>query len=510
MSGKVYLVGAGPGDYKLLTLKGKECLEKAEVIVYDRLVNEDYLKCAPSNCEKIYVGKAASNHTLTQDEINQVLAKKALENKTVVRLKGGDPYVFGRGGEEAIYLLERNIPFEVVPGITSAIGGLCYAGIPITHRDVAASFHVITGHLKDGENTSINWDALVKMEGTLVFLMGLSSLDTICNNLKQAGMLPDMPVAVINWATTPQQKVVTGTLTTIYQEVKTAKLTSPCIIVVGKVVDLRAELNFFETKPLFGKTVVTTRARAQNSSLKAKLLDQGAHVLEFPTIKIKEIEENKALGQAIRNLTQYTYVIFTSQNAVDIFFKHLGDRGLDTRALASLKLVAIGSATYDKLKEYGICADYMPKRYVAESIVETIGEHLGPDDYVLIPRALKARTYLKEALSSFCKVEEISIYDTIPEDEGHEVIVKALENKQVDYITFTSSSTAENLVQLLGTEKIPMINDAKLISIGEITSKTMKQLGLNVYCEAEVFTIEGVIKAILEDALHNKGVYKND
>ena len=273
MSGKVYLVGAGPGDYKLLTLKALDCIKEAEVIVYDRLANPQYLELARPDAELIYVGKASSNHTMTQDEINEVLAVKAKEGKVVTRLKGGDPYVFGRGGEEGEYLLERNIAFEVVPGITSAIGGLCYAGIPITHRDYTPSFHVVTGHLKDETNDTINWNALAAMNGTIVFLMGLSNLHKICTNLMAEGMNPNTPAAVINWATRPNQKVATGTLVTLEEEVKKAGLTSPSLIVVGEVVRLREKLNFFENRPLFGQNIMVTRSRTQSSDLKAKLIE---------------------------------------------------------------------------------------------------------------------------------------------------------------------------------------------------------------------------------------------
>ena len=297
MKGKVYLVGAGPGDYKLLTLKGLECIRKADVIVYDRLANINYLKEAKKGCEFINVGKASSHHLLPQDQINRLIADKALEGKIVTRLKGGDPYVFGRGGEEGELLKAEGIEFEVVPGVTSAIGGLCYAGIPITHRDHASSFHVITGHLrKDGkENPEINWNALANMKGTLVFLMGVSNLKNISENLIKEGMSKDTPVAFVSWATRYNQRVVTATLEDAYEVAIREEVKPPTLIVVGTVVNLRDTLNFFEKKPLFGKSIMVTRSRSQNSKLVERIMDLGGNPIEIPTIKIEKVQDNKEL-----------------------------------------------------------------------------------------------------------------------------------------------------------------------------------------------------------------------
>ena len=308
MKGKVYLVGAGPGDYKLLTLKGLDCIREADVIVYDRLANVNYLKEAKSNCEFIYVGKASSQHTLPQEEINRVIADKAKEGKIVTRLKGGDPYVFGRGGEEGEVLKAEGIDFEVVPGITSAIGGLCYAGIPITHRDHASSFHVVTGHLRadDKENPEINWNALANTGGTLVFLMGVANLKKISENLIKEGKSKDTPVALISWATRPNQRVIISTLDEVHETAVREKVKPPTLIVVGSVVNLRETLNFFENKPLFGKNIMVTRSRTQSSSLVEKIMDLGGNPIEIPTIKIEKIENIMSLEQEIRQLTDYT------------------------------------------------------------------------------------------------------------------------------------------------------------------------------------------------------------
>ena len=506
MKGKVYLVGAGPGDYGLLTLKGLACIQEADVIVYDRLANKDYLKEAKSGCEMIYVGKASSNHTLTQDEINEVITKEALKGKIVTRLKGGDPYVFGRGGEEGEYLLQFNVPFEVVPGITSAIGGLCYAGIPITHRDYTSSFHVVTGHLKDDEHTSINWQALARMGGTLVFLMGVSNLEKICHNLITEGMSEEIPVAVINWATRANQKVVTGNLRTIGEVVKREKVTSPSLIVVGKVVELRDKLNFFEQNPLFGQTIVTTRARVQSSDLVSKLKALGAKVIEAPTIKIQPLQDQSRLEEAIKAIKSYSYLLFTSQNAVTLFFEQLYNQNLDTRALAHLQIGVIGKATKDKLKDYGICADILPERYVAEALCEKLIPRLTSDDRILLPTAKVRREVLQTELEKVCSVDVIPVYETVMDTTYREEVIQAIETGTIDYITFTSSSTVTYFKELVGEEAIRQLGDTQLISIGEVTSQTLQAYGLTHYKEAEKPSIEAIIETILNNQMKKERV----
>ncbi|QGU94318.1 uroporphyrinogen-III C-methyltransferase [Clostridium bovifaecis] len=498
MKGKVYLVGAGPGDYKLITLKGMDCIKEADVIVYDRLVNKNLLKNTKEGCEFIYVGKKSSNHTKTQDEINEIIAEIANKGKVVTRLKGGDPYVFGRGGEEGEYLKQRGIDFEVIPGITSAIGGLCYAGIPITHRDYASSFHVITGHLKD-ENSELDWESLCKLRGTLVFLMGIANLYKICTNLIERGKDKNTPVALINWATTPNQKVVEGTLENIYKRAIDEKIESPTLIVVGEVVNLRRELNFFENKPLFGKNIVVTRPRAQSSELVERIMNLGGNPIEFPTIKIEEIRPNEALDKEIENINEYSYIIFTSENGVKVFFDRLLELGFDGRRLGNLKVVAIGPATSKALRDRGIIADIIPKRFVGEAIVEELQEILSKEDKILIPRASEAREYLVKKLRKICSVVECKTYETIKGEVDKEEILEFLNEDKIDYITFTSSSTVKNFFEIIGVEKQDRLKDAKLISIGPITSKAIESFGLKVYKEASEYTINGVIKAITEN-----------
>lgn len=516
MMGKVYLVGAGPGDYKLLTLKAKECLERADVIVYDRLANEAFLKLAKEECEYINVGKASSNHMMPQEQINEVLAKKANEGKIVIRLKGGDPYVFGRGGEEGEYLFERNIPFEVVPGITSAIAGLCYAGIPITHRDVASSFHVITGHLKEGtkleqgENDELDWETIAKLKGTLVFLMGVANLEKITSKLRTYGKKDSTPVALISWATRYNQKVVVGTLEDISNKAKISGIKPPALIAIGDVVNLRSKLSFFENKPLFGKRIVVTRTRSQSSQLIDMIRDLGGEPLEFPTIEMQKIQDNAKLRVAIKYIKDYTCLVFTSPNAVEVFFEALEKADMDSRSLAHLKIAAIGVSTNNALKNHGIHADIMPPKAVAESLADTLVEQLSTSDYVLLPNSMLARDYLAQTLHEFCRVDEIHIYNTV--EAGDEVIVEgkpkleltneelllAMEKGEIDYITFTSSSIVHHFVNRLGRENLGKLGRTRLISIGEVTSKTMEEYGMKVYKEAGRASIEELVQCMCQ------------
>lgn len=498
MKGKVYLVGAGPGDFKLITLKGIECIKNADVIVYDRLANEKFLNYCKEDCTFIYVGKQSKNHFKTQDEINEIIYLEAKNGKNVVRLKGGDPYVFGRGAEEAEYLLERGIEFEIVPGVTSAIGGLSYAGIPITHREFASSFHVITGHLKD-ENEELDWESLSKLKGTLVFLMGMSNLKNICNNLIKCGKDNETKVAIINWATTNNQKVVTGTLDTIYDIAIKNNIASPSLIVVGEVVSLRNKLNFFEKKPLFSKNIVVTRSRSQNSKLVSEIINLGGNPIEFPVIKIEPIVPNYELDNCIENINEYNYIVFTSENSVNIFFERLNNLGLDSRVLYNSKIVSIGSSTTKTLNEKGIKSDIIPRKFVSEFVVEELKTMLNKDDKILIPRSYNAREYLINELSKISNVNECKIYKTVKDDSNKTNIQKLLNENKIDYITFTSSSTVKNFVEIIGAENLQQLKNTKIISIGPSTTKTILNFGLDVYKESKVYNINGIIKELIQD-----------
>lgn len=502
MKGKVYLVGAGPGDYKLMTLKGLECIKKADVIIYDFLVNTNYLKSAKKDCELIYAGKCANQHTLTQREINKLIVEKAQEQKVVVRLKGGDPYVYGRGGEEGELLYSLNIPFEVVPGVTSAIGGLCYAGIPITHRDYASSFHVITGHTREDGNTTenINWQALAQLEGTLVFLMGIKNLQQITDNLIKEGKSKDTPVAIIRWATRPNQQVFTTTLSDAYGMAKSQNIQSPALVVVGSVVNLRSKLNFFEQQSLFGKTVLVTRARNQNSEMVEEINDLGGYAIEAPMIKIEKILNNTNLINEIKNLHKYNYLILTSANSVDIFFETLTELKLDSRALSHLKVCAIGTKTAKHLIKYGIQADIVPTVHRLESLVEELQLILKPSDCILVPKALKSRSTLKDGLNNICCLREIPVYKTVIDTSERTSILRLLEDNSIDYVTFTSASTVINFIELLGKENLHKLKNVKLLSIGPITTQAMVSNQLFPHKEAKYATIEKLLEILIQDS----------
>lgn len=499
MKGKVYLVGAGPGDYKLLTLKGLECIKEADVIVYDRLVNKNYLKEAKKECELIYVGKESSNHTLSQENINKLIANKAKEGKIVTRLKGGDPYVFGRGGEEGEFLNSEGIEFEVVPGITSAIGGLCYAGIPITHRDHSSSFHIITGHLRDDnkKNPEINWNALSNIKGTLVFLMGVSNIKKISENLIKEGKEKNTPACLISFATRYNQKVVTSTLENLYEVSLKENIKSPTLIVIGDVVKLRDKLNFFENKPLFGKSIIVTRTRCQSSSLSSKISDLGGNAIEIPTIKIEKIKDNKELENEIKNIKDYNYLILTSKNAVDIFFDKLDELNLDCRHLSNIKVCAIGQSTENEIKKRGIISDIVPKKFASEYLFKELEKVLKPTDKVLIPRSKNARDFLVDNISKICEIKEVHTYKTLIDDTKKEEILEML--SLADYITFSSSSSVTNFVNIIGEDNLDKLNKIKVISIGEITTNTCNILKVKVYKQATSSTIESMIDTIIED-----------
>ncbi len=503
--GKVYLVGAGPGDPDLLTLKALKILKKAEVVVYDYLANKDLLFYVPEKAEKIYVGKKEGHHTLSQEEINKILVKKAKEGKLVVRLKGGDPFLFGRGGEEAEALSKENIPFEVIPGITSAIAVPAYAGIPVTHRNFTSTLAIITGHEAEGkEESKINFEALSKL-GTLVFLMGMKNLEAIVEELIKHGKSENTPVAVIRWGTTPYQVTVTGTLKDIVQKVKEKGLKAPAIIVIGEVVKLREILNWFEKKSLFGKKILITRTRKQAGTLKELLREEGALVLEVPVIEIKPLFEEH-LKERLKKVSEYDWIIFTSQNGVEIFFKKLFEAGFDSRALGRVKIAVIGKATFESLKRFGIIPDLIPEKEFTqegllsafESIKEEIkGKRIG------IFRAKEARDVLPEGLKSLsCEVEVIPVYETILPEESKSLIKKVFTEEKPEVITFTSSSTVSHFFSLL-KEVFPdkwtyLLDEVKFASIGPVTSKTLEEFGFKAYIEAKEYTISGLIQAIKE------------
>lgn len=499
--GFVYLVGAGPGDPGLFTIKGKELLEQADVVIYDRLVSPAIIAWANPQAEMIYVGKESSRHTLKQDEINALLAEKAGQGKTVVRLKGGDPFVFGRGGEEAIYVREHGFDFAVVPGITSAVAVPAYAGIPVTHRDATSSFAVITGHEKPGrETSSIHWDRISTGIGTLVFLMGVENLEYIATQLMEHGRAPETPVALIRRGTMPDQEVVTGRLDDIVRRVQAAGLKPPAIIVVGETVDLRRQLGWWETGPLWGKRILVTRSRAQASGLVKKIRGLGGEAIEFPTIEIEAEKNPEQLYQAFDRMEDYDWIIFTSVNAVDIFFRELKGRNRDIRCLAGIKLGAIGPATAARLQNLGLLAELIPDEFVAEGIIEKVKVMMTPREKVLLPRARGARDVLPAALEKLgAAVEEIYLYQAVPPRASASDIEKILAQR-FDYITFTSSSTVTNFVEILGERQAAAIcGNAKTVCIGPITAGTAREKGLKADITAGEYTIDGLLQGILTE-----------
>ena len=495
--GKVYLIGAGPGDPGLLGLKAKQCLETADAVVYDRLADPRILAFARKDAEMVYVGKASANHTMRQPDINKLLVKLAAEGKTVARLKGGDPFVFGRGGEEAIELLEAGQPFEFVPGVTSAIAVAEYAGIPVTHRHVATSFAVITGHEDPtkGEST-INWKGLATSVDTLVFLMGVENIERISSQLIANGRSADCPAAVIRWGTRPEQRTLVTTVGSAAADVKKYNLKPPAIFLVGEVVKLREQLQWFDNKPLFGKTIIVTRARAQASVLTNKLEAEGARVVEVPAIKIVPPADFAPLDKAIAEIADYKWLVLTSANGVEYFFNRLNAAGKDARALANVKIAAIGSATAAALKNYGITADLLPSAYKAEELAEALEGKITPGDKILLARAKVAREVLPQRLREIgAEVNVVTAYETVADCEDKDELVELLESGEASVVTFTSSSTVTNLLEVLGDKK-GLLNKAALASIGPVTSATLEKNGFKASITAAEYTIDGLMTAI--------------
>ena len=501
MKVNVYLVGAGPGDPGLITVKGKECIQKADVIIYDYLASPALLKYARESAELIYVGKKGGDHTLSQDQINALIVEKAKSGATVTRLKGGDPFIFGRGGEEAEVLFKAGLSFEIVPGVTSAIAAPAYAGIPLTHRKLTSTLAFVTGHEDpQKEETRINWEALATGIGTLVFFMGVKNLPQITRQLLDHGKPPDTPVALVRWGTTPSQVTVSGTLETIVGKVQSAGLKAPALIVVGDVVNLRPTLKWFEKRPLLGKRIIVTRARQQASDLIGRLSDLGAECLEYPTIKIIPPRDPQPLQKAVQNLSAYEWIVFTSVNGVIHFFEQLFATGKDVRALSRMQTAAIGPATAEQLRNFGLKSDVVPETYRAESVVDAFKKMNLNGKKILLPRAREARPILPVELTKMgAEVDEIPAYETIKATEKAEDLVRQLEEKQVDLITFTSSSTVKNFKTLLPAHRFKkLMQGVTIASIGPITTDTAKELDFEVHISAESFTIAGLVEAILQ------------
>jgi uroporphyrinogen III methyltransferase/synthase len=501
--GKVYLVGAGPGDPGLLTLKAKECIERADVIVYDYLANEAFLNYADNKAELIYVGKKGGSHIKPQEEINRLICDKAGKGLNVVRLKGGDPFIFGRGGEEAQELVKAGIPFEIVPGVTSAIAVPAYAGIPLTHRDYTSTVAFITGHEDPAKGESdIDWEKLATGVGTLVFLMGVGNLETIAAQLIQHGRSPETPVAVIQQGTVAGQKTIEGKLRHIADIAKREGIKPPGIIVVGDIVGLRTELNWFEQRPLFHKRIVVTRAKEQASRFMAALSELGAECIEFPVIEILPPDSLDGMDKAIQSLEGYDWLLFTSVNGVKYFFDRLYGLGKDIRSLKDIKVGAIGPKTAEAVYEKGIRPDLMPDEYRAEAVVEAFKKWDAKGLRILLARAVEARDLLPEELSKMgAHVDVVQAYRTVMPGTGTEKVRFMLKAGEINMVTFTSSSTVTNFMAMFkedGDKVKQWMERVDIACIGPITAKTAEENGLKVSFIAESYTIEALTGAIVE------------
>ncbi len=494
--GICYLVGAGPGDPGLLTLKGKECIEAADVLVYDYLCNPEHLRFAKPGTHRIYVGKKAGDHTLPQEEINALIVKLAKEGKTVTRLKGGDPVLFGRGAEEAAELHDAGVKFEIVPGITSAIAGPAYAGIPVTHRSHASQLTIFTGHEDPTKpDTSLNYAKIAQADGTKVFLMGVERIDEITTQFLKHGAKPETPVALVRWATHTHQQTLVGTLADIAAKVKAAGFKAPAVAVIGDVVTERDKLNWFENRPLFGKKIVVTRTRQQASVLSKQLALLGADVIELPTIKIVEPQNPMLFGELVQDCHTYEWIIFTSPNGVDAFFSMFDKLYADARSIGGVRIACVGPSTAERVKARHIAVDLMPeKNFVAEGLVKAFKDHQNMENVnVLWVRAEETREVIANELTGMgAIVDEGLAYRTVAETEDNLEALARLKAEGADMITFTSASTVEHFLNL----KVALPEGIKIASIGPVTSTAIKEHGLNVDVEAKDHSIPGLVAAV--------------
>ena len=500
-TGIVYLVGAGPGDPGLITLRGMECLQRAEVVVYDYLANEQLLNHAPAEAERIYAGKIGGRHNQDQGEINRLLLDKARAGNIVVRLKGGDPFVFGRGGEECEALRGAGIPFEIVPGVTAAVGASAYAGIPLTHRDYTASVAFVTG--QEGENkeqSGIDWQRLSTGNGTVVFYMGVLNLRNNMLKMIENGRPPQTPVALVRWGTLPEQRVLTGTLADIADRAEQAGFKPPAVTIVGEVVTLRDKLRWFDSRPLSGRRIMVTRAAEQAGEFASLLTTQGAAVIECPTIRIIAPAEWASLDSAITQLREYNWLVFTSVNGVQNFFDRLQQQGLDARALGICRVCAVGPKTATAVQQHGIRPDLIPTDYKGEGVVAAFARMNISGKRILFPRADKAREVIPRELERMgAFVDSPVAYRNVLPDRLPPEAVFALEKRSVDCITFTSSSTVSNLAAMLdGDLLVDLLKGVVVASIGPVTSQTCRDLGLKVDIEPATYTLAALTEAIVE------------
>src|SRR6266568_3356155 len=494
-SGKVYLVGAGPGDLGLVTLRAKECIENADVIVYDHLANPEMLAWARDDAEIIYAGKKGGEHALSQEEINKLLVEKASDGKEVVRLKGGDPFVFGRGAEEAKAIVDVGIAFEIVPGITSAIAGPAYAGIPVTNRAENSHVTFFTGHEDPSKTKSaIDYAALAKLGGTQVMLMGVDRIGAIAGEMMANGVRRDLPVALVRWATTERQETLIGTLENIAQRVAEAEFEAPAVAVFGDVVALRKDLNWYERRPLSGKRIVVTRTRKQAGALSSQLRALGADVFELPTIRIEPPSNLREFAELVQDAHLYDWIVFTSSNGVDAFFDIFFKLYDDAREIGGARVAAIGPATGQRVKDFHLHVDLQPEESVSEAVVREFKKQGSiKNERILVVRGENARDVLPKELSGLgAIVDKAFAYRTVPETRDPTGARRQLTKEGADLITFTSSSTVENFLAL----GLPWPKGMQVASIGPITSKTARDHGLNIDVEARRHDIDGLVEAI--------------
>lgn len=493
---RVFLVGAGPGDPGLLTLRGREILARAEVVVYDRLIPDSVLRWAPPDAELIYAGKSAGAHRLSQEEIQALLVEKAKAGHTVVRLKGGDPFVFGRGGEEVLALAEAGVEFEVVPGVTAAVGAAAYSGIALTHRDIASSVAFVTGHRAADSARELDWHTLARWNGTLVFYMGVANLERICSQLIQHGKDGQTGAAIVQNGCTPRQRTVRATLETLPERAGEADIQPPALIIVGNVAALRDSIAWYENRPLFGLRIVLTRPRHQIQETADRLLELGADPICMATARLAPPEDPSALERAVAELESYDWIIFTSVNGVESFFETLDDAGKDARSLASLQIACIGSATAGELREFGLRADLVPEEYSTEGLLKALRDRAA-GQRILCPRSGIAPPDLVKGLSAHgAQVNEVAAYTLEPDNSNAPTVAQKLESNQVDWITFSSSSTVEHFFSAVEPALVHN-SAARLASIGPHTSNTLRTRGFEPDVEASPHTMEDLIQAII-------------
>ena len=494
--GKIFLVGAGPGDPELISVKGLKCLNIADVVLHDRLIDLSILKNAKSSAEIINVGKTPGDNPQIQNDINQLMVKKAFEGKNVVRLKGGDPFIFGRGSEEALYLNSFGIEFEIIPGISSINGVSAYAGIPLTHRGISSSFTVLTGtEILNEEEKLIGFNETLKFGDTIIVLMGLKNINNIIDVFINRGLSKDTPIALVGFGTMPNQNTIVGSLKNIISKLQCSKLSSPVVVIIGEVVKLRKQIKWYDNKPLFGKNVLITRAHIQSSSLARLFSSKGANPIEFPTIEIKPIKNNKILEENLNNSKNFDWILFTSQNAVKIFFDRMFDLGKDIRHIYPAQIGAIGNITSEYLKSYGVVPDIIGENNNSSDFIDEFKGVDFEDLKILLPKGKKSKSDLYDALiSRGAFPTNLEIYDTVLPNSNKLDLYEII-NNGLDVCTFTSPSTVENLIKFLQGD-LNLLSKSKIACIGSVTAKTAQEIGLKVEIISEDYTIEGLVEAV--------------